>query len=271
MVLCFVGVRGSASSFPALDTLLKHQPQASPHQLETAWLSEHPMLVRKKNDGIVIRDRVSPNRTGLFLVAIILLYVFAGFRLAFGKNLQEAFSWLRMAEDKSNNRRSLNTGIRHAGVFNFIYLTCLSYVLYHYIASAELPFGFHSKGAFLLFSIGMCFGLYILKYLLQRLLVWTFLKEEVYEDYYSNLTSITQIASVILFPVCILMLLSNGRFFQVVLYIGLFLIGVFTLWRYARMIGSLKKMMSIDFLHFFLYLCAFEILPILAAGRFMIR
>lgn len=270
MSCCWV-FTGWASSFPNLDSLMAQNPGMPAFQVESHWLKQHPMLQPKPNDVVQIRVRKDYNRTGLFLSAVLLLYVFAGFRLFFGKNLQDAFSWLRKVEDTSNNRRSLNTDVRYAGIFSFLYLACMAYVLYHYIVTSKIPMEFHAKGSLLLFSVFLCFGLYLLKYFLQRVLVWTFLSKEVYDEYRTNLNSITQIASVILFPICIVMLLSSGRFFQVILYTAIAVIGFITLWRYARMIGSLKKIMSIDFVHFFLYLCAFEILPILAAGRFMIR
>lgn len=271
IVLLVFSVAGKASSFPELDSLLRQQPQASAFQLQTTWLKSHPMLYPPNTNTIIERPRKQQNKTGLFLSAIVLLYAFAGFRLAFGKNLQDAFSWLRKTDERGANRRTLNNSVRYPGIFSAVYLACLAYVLYHYIASNKIFMNIHTKGSLLLFSIALCFGLYALRYCLQRVLVWTFLTKEVYEDYQGNMTSITQIGSVILFPVCIVMLLSSGSFFQVILYTSILVIGFITLWRYARMIRGLKKIMSIDFVHFFLYLCAFEILPILAAGRFMLK
>ena len=95
------------------------------------------------------------------------------------------------------------------------------------------------------------------------MLAWIFNRENNYHDYQFTNTMINEFTGLFLFPLSIFLLLFNGKLVSIILTISILLLVAMNLFKYIRLIGLMKKMLSMNFIHFFLYLCAFEIMPLL--------
>jgi hypothetical protein len=95
------------------------------------------------------------------------------------------------------------------------------------------------------------------------MLAWIFNKENNYHEYQQTNIMINEFTGLFLFPLSIFLLILNGKLVGFFLAISILLIVAMNFLKYIRLAGLVKKMLSMNFLHFFLYLCAFEIIPLL--------
>jgi hypothetical protein len=96
-----------------------------------------------------------------------------------------------------------------------------------------------------------------------RLLGWIFNMTDYVKQYLFNKKLINEYLGLVLFPLCILILLSSGKVKLTLLIIGAVIYAVMFGYSYLRNIPLLRNLFSISFIHFFLYICTFEVIPVL--------
>lgn len=253
-----------------LDSLIFEQPGMSTADIQRQLLNWHPFLQKNQaRELIVMKPRKESNKTSVFLWSIFLLYLFAGFKGVYGKNVFFLFNQFSPTAIGRKLNSVKTSG--HSLVYVLVYLSSLSFILYSYLKKYGQFSAKQSLSELFLTSVLICFGLYLVKTALQRIVAWAFVKPEVYVEYQGSLVSITEIAAMVLFPICIVLFMSSGLVFTYILMIAIGLVALIALFRFFRMIISLKKIIAFHFLHFFIYLCAFEILPILATCKYLMR
>lgn len=230
-----------------------------------AILNQHPLLIaHKKVEAGKIIPRHSENRTGLFLIALLFLFLFAGIKNVFFRhftNLFKVFTTVNIS--KRQMKEQLENNTRASALFLVLYFFCVSFVLY-LLLIRESVFPSHYS-AFIKYAvcllITICF--YFLKTGFSKMLAWIFNKESVFHEYQFTNSMINEFTGLFLFPVSIFLFISSGNVLVVMLILSIILLIGMNFFKYVRLLGLMKKMLSMDFLHFFLYICAFEIMPLL--------
>lgn len=111
-------------------------------------------------------------------------------------------------------------------------------------------------------------AIYLIKYLSLRFLGWLLgLKEEV-DGYIFTIFLINKIMGVFLLPFILLLAFGSLQLSTTALNISLVLVILLFIYRYFRALPLINSRTEINKFHFFLYLCAFEIAPILIIGKF---
>lgn len=232
------------------------------------------MVVPKPKPQPVLRmiPRPSHNRTNVFLISLVLLFVFATFRMNYHRHISQLLSFMTKSEGGNRSVKERLSSSEHISwLFMAIYLLCLAYILFDLILYKG---GNHliGSGLYILpLCMAGCLGYFFLKQLLQKWIAWTFMQTARLDEYRLSLSWVLEISAIILFPLCIALIMSTGQVHEVLLYMGVAFILVVTLFRYVRMMGILKKLMALNFIYFFLYICAFEILPVAALFRLITR
>jgi hypothetical protein len=263
-LLCFGIGNTFANSFTF--NILGHTFEDSSHiNLETTYqslLAKSTYLGDRQNpEKGFPKIRKTSNKTGVFLLSVLLLYAFAGIRLMFSHQFAGSLDILK-------NLRNHNKGQTEADSISLLsfyglFLLTLGYASYNYLA------GYQSilKGLPMLAGIILCCSavtvLFILKVFLVWLIAWCFDKKQVFVQYFQKVTLIYKVAAIVLFPLSILFLLSSGSLSIWVLKLTLAILITTLLMRYVLNLAHIKKLLSVHFFHFFLYLCAFEIIPLM--------
>ena len=104
---------------------------------------------------------------------------------------------------------------------------------------------------------------YGLKRLLLRIIGWLFQMQEASNTYTFIVFLVNKVLGVMLLPVVVLMSFSPGSLHPALITVVLFLLAALFIYRYIISYPGIKASVRVNQFHFFLYLCAFEIVPLL--------
>ena len=104
---------------------------------------------------------------------------------------------------------------------------------------------------------------YSVKYVMLRFCGWLFGSIELADSYIFILYLINKVLGVLLVPFLIILAFCRPNVAGAFLYISIFFIVLLVAYRYIRSYAVVKQYLSFSRLHFFLYLCAFEVAPVL--------
>jgi hypothetical protein len=229
-------------------------PDLHPWCLRTTPTPGHPAISRPNN-----------NRTAPFAMAFLLLSLMAFMRQVFPRYMDSLTSFIRPGNRTAQqDRLPLQTDEKAVALFNLLYYIGLGTVLYftlntytHWgIGQASWVFWAQVNGALLLY--------YALRYLFSNWVANTFSQTDTLNRYRFMTRVVNQTVALFLMPCIILLVMTHQSAFHS-LFIGITL----TLVVIGYAIRTLKsrewvlKLLHIDGLHFLLYLCAFELVPVL--------
>ncbi|MCW3462687.1 DUF4271 domain-containing protein [Chitinophaga nivalis] len=109
------------------------------------------------------------------------------------------------------------------------------------------------------------------KYVMLRFCGWLFGNVELADAYIFILYLINKILGVLLVPFLIVMAFCRPNIAIGALYISIFFIVLLVVYRYIRSYSLVKQYLSFSKLHFFLYLCAFEVAPVLILTKVLLN
>lgn len=101
------------------------------------------------------------------------------------------------------------------------------------------------------------------KFLFLRFTGWVFNAQEAAETYAFIVFLINKMLGVILVPALLLIAFSYGPVNSVVLTITVCIVVLLMIYRYAVSLGAVRKTLQVSPFHFFIYLCAVEVVPLL--------
>jgi hypothetical protein len=117
---------------------------------------------------------------------------------------------------------------------------------------------------------GLLSGLYLLKFLILRLTGWIFNLNRAAEAYLFVVFMTNKIIGIFLLPFLVLIAFSGSLMTEIGVTLSIIMICVFYIYRFIASYSTLHKEIKISGLHFFLYLCAFEIAPLLLIYKVLV-
>ncbi len=112
---------------------------------------------------------------------------------------------------------------------------------------------------------------YGIKYVMLRFCGWLFGNVELADAYIFILYLINKILGVLLVPFLVIMAFCKPEIARTFLYISIFFIILLIVYRYIRSYSLVRQYLSFSKLHFFLYLCAFEVAPVLILTKVLLN
>src|SRR5690606_24848803 len=126
------------------------------------------------------------------------------------------------------------------------------------------PFSFINNDLILLLFLIISFGLiYFFRYLFLKATGYIFDIEEHTNTYSFNIFLINKVLAVNLLPCIAVISFGVGAWVQAVIFCSFLLIITLQVMRYIRSASLFRYLLQTSKFHFFLYLCASEILPII--------
>ena len=228
-------------------------------------VAQHPQChAQHSEQNIRILPRASSNRTGLLFLALVALFVFAGIRNYFARyyqNLVLVFSSL------NTTKRAVKDQLESEVIASFWYylLFFLSTGMLLFYALRYFNLFPTSQNPWLVYwgSVGVLILYYLLKMYVLKIVSWSFQKKEVAGQFIFHSAIVNEFLGVLLFPACILLLFVQGILFKIIFWLALIVFSILLVYRYFRVFRHIKNLLRIDLFHFLIYLCAFEIMPIL--------
>lgn len=117
---------------------------------------------------------------------------------------------------------------------------------------------------YLIFNSTIALGLvYLVKYIFLKFIGWVFHISEAIDTYTFVVFLVNKLLGILLIPILILLAFSAPPLTSVLITLSFTLVTVFFFYRYIVSYGPVRKEIKVSQLHFLLYLCAFEIIPLL--------
>jgi hypothetical protein len=219
--------------------------------------------------------RVKHNKSFEFFSLIIVLLLPAIFKYlngAYFKNMFVAYRYPNISARQLKEQLSQNS---LASLFMDFYF-CLVFALFahvlikHYVST--WPMSILANDWMLWIVLTIAFGvIYFVKYLFINFLGWVLKAKEVMSVYIFNVFLLNKILSFILLPFIALMSLSSLGYFQSFTLVSIIVVLFFFVQRYIRSISTFNYLYSYSRFHFFLYLCASELVPVFLIGKLILK
>lgn len=114
-----------------------------------------------------------------------------------------------------------------------------------------------------LYSITILALVYMFKYLVIQFTGWVFNAKESASTYSFIVFLINKMIGVALVPLLLLLAFSNGKMWDVAITVSIGIIALLFVFRYIISLRVIRGTLDINPLHFFIYLCAVELMPML--------
>jgi hypothetical protein len=227
-------------------------------------MAHNPILTAK-----IVVNTTKPHKTTDrsfdFLIILLLITAIAVFRFSnptYFKNLFRAFRNQTLSARQLKDQISQNSAAGLAMDLVF----CISMALYLYYAITHLQhnnfISRYSNGIILLDIVLLFSGVYVIRYLFLKFTGWVFNISEITDNYTFNVFLINKIMGILIIPFTIVLAFGQGPWVQVTLFLSLVFIAILFLNRYLRSGVVFGYFIKFSKFHFFMYLCASELLPL---------
>ena len=212
--------------------------------------------------ALLEKERNPQGKDELFYVLVVLAALIAFTKAVFPKYFVNMFSLFfqttyrqkQAVEQLTNNKVS-------SILLNVVFIGCMAtYVtlLLNYKGLVHINFWL-----LLAYSLTAITSIYLFKFIFLNFIGWVFNAHEAMESYTFVVFLSNKIIAIILLPIVFLIAFNEGEITRICLLISYGLLGLALLYRYFVVMGTLRNELRFHALHFFLYLCAVEILPLL--------
>lgn len=154
-------------------------------------------------------------------------------------------------------------------IFNIIFL--LSAGMYIWLLAHHYKIVSNLNFSFLLICIGLVTGIYIIKYVAVKFLGWISGVSGSADQYIFIIFLINKVLGILLIPFVILLAFAPPAWAANVIVLSWLIIITLFIMRYLRTYSLLSNKLSLSRFHFFVYLTAVEIIPLLILFSFVIR
>jgi len=218
----------------------------------------------------IIAERKPMGKEVLFYILTGLVALLAGIRLIFPKYFKNLFLLFMQTSMRQKQTRENLLQNNLASIFlNIlfmvsagIYITLL--VLYkHWV---DLSFNH-----LLLYGVVFLFVVYLVKYIFLAFSGWVFNVPEATSAYSFVVFLVNKVLGIILIPFVWIITFSPFPIKQVAITISAGIILVLFLYRYLISFGVIRTNLKVSVLHFFLYLCAVELLPLFLIYKLLVN
>jgi hypothetical protein len=216
-------------------------------------------------------ERYEPSSfEGMFYLLVVMLFYFAVVKLFFGKylaNLMTLFfkASIRQQQLREQVLQSPFPSLLLNILFIFSAGLYAAFLLRYYHYGNPEWFWLH-----FIYCAGLLAILYMLKFLVLRITGWIFNINKAVETYLFVVFMTNKVIGIFLLPFLVLIAFSGPFLTDVGITISIIMIGLFYVYRFIASYSTLHKEIKISGLYFFLYLCAFEIAPLLLIYKVLV-
>lgn len=219
----------------------------------------------------LIRDN-SDNRieTDLFYTILGALFLLAVLRLLFTKYFTDLFkAFFNPTLSRRQLREQLSQSPLPSLLLNIFFT--ISAGIYVFLILRHFNYITANRPLILIPLLILIFMIiYIVKFLFLRFTGWLFNYGEVVSGYIFTLYMVNKILGVGLLPFILVLAFCTSDIATVALNVSLVFIVLMFIYRYIRIFSSERNKIIFNKFHFFIYLCGFEIAPVLIIGKLVL-
>lgn len=220
------------------------------------------VAAEKKLPGIAGKPRIYQPADYLFYILAGLVFFLAILRLSFPKYFNNIFSFSFQIKFRQTQTRELLAQNRLPALLLNVYFI-FSGALFITLLAQFYNWVIIDFWWLYLFSGIILAGIYLTKYLFINFTGWVFKAEQPAASYNFIVFLINKVLGIILIPFTILLAYADLEIQKVVLTVTACIVFSLLAFRYVVSLLTVKRNLNITAFHFFLYLCALEIMPML--------
>jgi len=234
--------------------------------------SKHPFY--KINEPPISKQilrRVVENKDWAFYLFAVLLLILGFYKLYFAKyfsDLQRLF-FNTTLKQKQIREQMLQAALPSL-LFNSYFVVSVGvyafFLLQYYHVNAST-----NRWILLTFCIFLILVIYLIKYITLKFSGWIFDRREAADTYIFIVFFLNKLLGVVLVPFSIVIAYARGSFQDIFVTLSLAMIAGFFIYRFILTFSTLRNELKISLLHFFVYLCAFEIVPVILIYKVLLE
>lgn len=201
------------------------------------------------------------NKDGLFY-SLLVLFLFVGLiKNSFEKYFNQVFTW--SFHININQKKSGEQIYQHSlpsVLLNILFVLSGSLLLT--LLSEHYQWVNMHYWQLLLYSAGFLVVIYVSKYLFIQFIGWAFKAPQQATNYNYRVFFINKLIGIILLPVLLIIGFAEDPLKNIIITLTFCLLAVFLIYRFFTL-ASLRKNLNVTAFHFFIYLCAIELMPLL--------
>lgn len=218
---------------------------------------------------LVINEKKRSSKDEIFYLISCLLLFLAFIKLVFSRYFKNIFRlFFQPSFRQKQTREQLQQNNLPSLLLNLFFIfsagTYISFLLQYYHL---IDISFWNL---LLYTNASLLVLYFGKFIFLSFAGWVFDVKEASEAYIFAVFLINKILGVILIPFTLLMAFSEPPVINISITISLLIILLLVIYRYLVSYPSVRREVKVSVLHFFFYICAFEIMPLLLIYKTLI-
>lgn len=211
---------------------------------------------------MINKERVPQSKDELFYLLTCLIFLVAFVKLVFPKYFQNLFllSFQTSFRQRQTREQLLQDNLASL-MMNVLFF--ISGGIYAGLIAQSIGYINISFWELILFCSLLLGIVYAVKFLFLRFSGWVFNVQSASNTYVFIVFMINKIVGILLIPFLLILAFSSPVIVQTAMILSLILVAILLLYRYLISMGTIRQDLKVNALHFFLYLCAVEILPLL--------
>ena len=234
-------------------------------------LRAHPQMSLKYGVSGIMKPRLFNNRTKDFYVLISLCLMLGLIRYGNPKYFNGLLHAFWNPTLSSRQLKDQIQATRLSNVLMNIFFTMSAGTYIYYVIYVSQRTGIMPPSMLLALLIGGMMAIYLGKYAVIRFSGWAFKLEGITDFYLFNVFLINKIMAIALLPFIVLFAFAAHAYTQPRLIVSFVLIGVLLINRYTRSWQVFGSFFQFSKFHFFMYLCASELLPLAVLMKLLVR
>ena len=216
-------------------------------------------------------ERVSGGKEVLFYLLAGLLLFFALIKSLFGKYVSNLLGLMFRGSlrQKQIREQLLQTPLPSLLLNIFFVIVAGMYIFFlirYYNIVSRTPFWLQ-----LLYCIVIVGIVYLVKFMVLKLTGWIFNMKDAADTYIFIVFLINKLLAIFLLPLLVMMVFSAASWTSVLLTLSYVMLGMFFAYRYIVSFAPVRREVKVSQFHFFMYLCAFEIIPLLLMYKVLVH
>jgi hypothetical protein len=240
-----------------------------PVAIDTLVFTQHPFYSFTNPIRHSVTLKQWHGKEAIFYSIIALLLFFAVIRNGFNRYIQDLFKiFFRTTVNQRQVKEQLLQSPLPSFFLNIFFLLSIGMFLALLLQYFKLGTEYNFWLLFVYCILGLM-GIYALKFVSLKLLGWIFQVSEAADAYIFIVFTTNKVIGIALLPFLVLLAFTYGTINQAAMSLSIFLVIGLLAYRFFLSYLSVYRQVRINFFHFLLYLCAFELVPLLLINKLL--
>lgn len=208
-------------------------------------------------------------KEALFYAMIALLIFFALIKNGFNRYMSDLFKiYFRTAVNQKQAKEQLLQSPLPSLLLNVFFVLSIGMFIALLLQYFKLGLDFNFWWLYFYSILGLV-AVYVIKFISLKFCGWIFQVSESTDAYIFIVFATNKIIGMMLLPFLVMLVFTYGLVYQASISLSIMVVAALLVYRFFLSYISIRNQVRISFLHFLLYLFAFEIIPLLLINKLL--